>query len=348
MTLLLPELTSTFRAVSARVGADRMHVQGAGGNTSLKLDADSMLVKASGYLLKDAEHKDMFARVAFERVREALATAAADPLRGSFDDAGLRPSIEATLHALLPHRVVLHTHSLAVLRAACLEDSRQLLHAALAGVPWAFVEYQRPGTPLALAVQRALVDRPDTCVLVLENHGVVVGADTPLAAEAVLDQVCARLNGPRRAVTQAPDLEALATLAQRHGLVLPSDPEVHGLALHPRHVALAQAGTLYPDHVVFLGPKVGVLSVDDAQPAPGEALTPGSPMGPKLWLVPGSGALLARDLSAPALEMARCLADLVSLLPDAAVCRYLSAHDEAELLGMEEEKYRQALARRLS
>jgi rhamnose utilization protein RhaD (predicted bifunctional aldolase and dehydrogenase) len=179
-------------------------------------------------------------------------------------------------------------------------------------------------------------------VLVLQSHGVVVGAETPAAARALLEEVCQRLAAQPRVLDAAADLPALAALAQRHGLVLPGQPQVHGLALHPRHIALALQGTLYPDHVVFLGPKVALLEGEMAH------LDPGAEASAKLWLVPGKGALLSPNLPAAAQAMARCLADLVALLPDLARCRYLSAQDEAELLGMEEEKYRQALARRFA
>jgi rhamnose utilization protein RhaD (predicted bifunctional aldolase and dehydrogenase) len=332
-----------LRRVSSALGSDAAHVQGAGGNTSLKLDAEWMLVKASGYLLKDAERQEMFARVAFGRVREALAAGAADPLQGAFESGGLRPSIEATLHALMPYEVVLHTHSLAVLAAACLGDARDRLEARLDGLSWALVEYARPGTPLAQAVRRTLADSGGAAVLVLQNHGVVVGADSSQRGFELLEDVCRRLATPARAIEAAPDLNALERLAREHDLTLPDDVVVHNLALHPTHLALARAGTLYPDHVVFLGPKVGILPPDGAAPAAALAAAPS-----KLWLVPGKGALLAPGLPGAALAMARCLADLVALLPDSATCRYLSERDEAELLNMEEEQHRQALARKLA
>jgi rhamnose utilization protein RhaD (predicted bifunctional aldolase and dehydrogenase) len=329
-----------LRRVSALLGRDVAHVQGAGGNTSLKLDSEWMLVKASGYLLKDAEQQDMFARVAFSRVREALVSGAADPLRGTSDAAGARPSIETTLHALMPHRVVLHTHSIPVLATACLADAQARFDACLTGLSWAFVEYARPGTPLAQAVRRALARSADVAILILQNHGVVVGAESAQRALELLEEVCSRVALTPRVLEVAPDHQALESLARLHALSLPVDQQVHTLALHPVHLARAQAGTLYPDHVVFLGPKVGVVP---PVPADGDAALAAA--ASKLWLVPGKGALLAPGLPAAALAMARCLADVAALLPEASACRYLSAGDEAELLGMEEEKHRQALAR---
>ena len=53
MTTRSELLTQSFNALSARLGQDRLQVQGPGGNTSVKQD-DVMWVKASGTELADA------------------------------------------------------------------------------------------------------------------------------------------------------------------------------------------------------------------------------------------------------------------------------------------------------
>jgi rhamnose utilization protein RhaD (predicted bifunctional aldolase and dehydrogenase) len=62
-------------AVSARLGADRAIVQGAGGNVSLK-EEGTLWVKASGCWLADAEAKDIMVPLALEAVRHRLADGA--------------------------------------------------------------------------------------------------------------------------------------------------------------------------------------------------------------------------------------------------------------------------------
>ena len=95
----------------------------------------------------------------------------------------------------------------------------------------------------------------------------------------------------------------------------------------------ACAGSLYPDHVIFLGPA---------------ARTTGTAADPaKLLLRPGAGALLAEDTGASADELALCLALVLERVPEAARLRYLTAADEAELMNWDAEQYRQALARSL-
>lgn len=332
---------SAFRRVSAELGADPRHVQGPGGNTSFKVGSDRMLVKGSGFELARAELDEMFVDVDATKIRGALRAGADDPLTGAWSGVGPKPSIETSMHALLPSRVVLHTHSLPVVVAACRTDAREQLGARLAGLDWVFVEYARPGTPLARGIVRALAEAPRASVVVLQNHGVVVGAEDAEPARALLEEVCRRLSVTARPVAAAPARDALRAAAERLGLQLPADETLHGLALDPEAVRVATGGTLYPDHVVFLGSGAGLLA--DRPEGAG-----GGPASPKLWLAPGQGVLLERGLPKASEALARCLMEVALCLPSRGACRYLSPSDEAAVLGMEEEKYRQSLARRVS
>jgi len=327
---------SEFLRVSAKLGADTRHVQGPGGNTSIKVGPDRMLVKASGFELARALDPKIFATVDYPAVKRALETSGDDPLAGTFDPAGPKPSIETTLHALMPHTVVLHTHSVPVVAVACRRKVEELLSDALGHLAWALVPYTRPGTPLAMAARAALERRADASILILANHGIVVGAPAAEAALALLEQAVGRLEGPSRSAAREPDRAALARLATEHGLVIPETDAVHALGLDAASTAIVTGGTLYPDHVVFLGSGVGLLA--DRRPGADRHLAP------KLWLVPGTGALFEPGLPAAAHALAESLSSVVSRLAAPGDCRYLSSADEAAILGMEEEKYRQRLA----
>ena len=147
-----------LRALSARVGADPLLVQAAGGNTSLKQDG-VMWIKASGTWLKDAATRDIFVPLDHAAIMEALARN--DPacesctafLRTDLNSTGLRPSIETTVHALMPQRVVLHVHCVNTIAWAIRADAEARLAEKLAGFNWAFIPYARPGLPLAGAIQ---------------------------------------------------------------------------------------------------------------------------------------------------------------------------------------------------
>lgn len=312
-------------AASARLGADRLRVQAAGGNTSVKLD-DTLWIKASGQWLADAEARDIMVPVALSALCHAFACGedVESVQRFVRDGTALRPSIETAMHALLPGRVVLHVHCVATIAVAVREDAPEILARALDGLLWTFVPYVRPGQPLAEAVAA----QPGFDIYVLGNHGLTVCAETVAAAMALLDTVAERLAVAPRPAPEA-DIGRLAALADGTDYVPATDAALHALATDPVCLAVARAGSLYPDHVIFLGPGAAEWP---------KATAP-------LALVPGAGALLRRDASTSALAMARCLADVAARIPPGAPLVALSQADEAALLGWEAETYRQGLRR---
>lgn len=334
-----PPFLTALAALSARLGSDRDLVQGAGGNTSLKRDG-ALWVKASGTWLSAALDRPIFVGLDLAEVLRRLEAGEAEPaMPARLDpDFPLRPSIETTLHALLPHRVVLHVHSVNTIAYAIREDGPALLAERLAGLRWAWVPYARPGLPLTRAVQAVLGGAPD--VLVLGNHGLVVGGDDERAAEALLETVEARLTLPARPAP-APDEARLARLAEASGgRYRPAAiGAAHDAATDPDSLAMAGKGAFYPDHTVFLGASpVPTPSFDAAMARVGEG-------GPALLLVEGVGALLRADLTAGAEEMAACLGLVLSRVAPEAPLTVLDASQEAELLDWDAEKYRQSLNR---
>lgn len=327
-----PAALAELDRLSATLGRDAEQVQAAGGNTSLKLDG-ILWVKASGLWLADALQRDILVPVDLAAVLDGIARDLADPVSGAVltarNPAGLRPSIETTLHALLPHRVVLHTHSVRTIALAIRTDAPALLEERLAGLAWAWIPYHKPGLPLTQEISRRLAGRP-VDVLVLGNHGLVVGGADPAAAAALLAEVERRLDGPVRPLPPGrPELLPVGPGSRpvRH-------ERAHRLAMAPELVAWACKGSLYPDHVIFLGPAAARLG--DAAAAA---------LGSKLVVVPGAGLLLPAEAPVSADELALCLALVLERVPPAAPLRYLAPEAEAELLDWDAEKYRQALAR---
>ncbi|MGJ4931130.1 class II aldolase/adducin family protein [Bradyrhizobium sp. HKCCYLS2038] len=327
-----------LRAMSARVGRNMLLVQGAGGNSSLK-DDDVLWVKASGTWLSDADDKDIFVPVLLPAAREALAR---DDERIPLAAPGpLRASIETSLHALLPHRIVLHVHAVNTIVWAARRDARDEFAARLAGLSWRYVDYVHPGLPLARAVS-AIVAREHVDVLILGNHGLVVGADSSEAAEALVHDVETRLALPVRA-TPAGDETALRRLCAGTDYRLPHDASCHGLATDPFSRAVATGGSLYPDHVVFLGPGLPTVEGSEALATMlARAEASGLP-APVAALAPGLGAIIRNDATPGAEAMLSCLALVTSRLPLSADITYLSSQHEQMLLNWDAERYRQQL-----
>ncbi|KQV70446.1 class II aldolase/adducin family protein [Rhizobium sp. Root1220] len=338
-----------FLNLSRQIGTDILKTQGAGGNTSLKRDG-TMWVKASGTWLAHANDRDIMVPVRVAPLVDALragdprAEKATDFVVGELNTSGLRPSIETSFHAALNSPVVAHYHCVNAIALSVLQKRNQLLAEKLTptGLKWTTVPYRRPGTPLAREVDAAANSDPD--VLILFNHGIIVTGTTVDEVASKIANVSAALNMPTREVS-GPSLDALKTMSAGSGYLPASDIESHQLALSPESIRLATAGSMYPDHVIFLGTEIGVLdqgqSVSDlvASYAGAGATTP------KLIIVPGMGVLLSDELTAGGQVMARCLAEVVARIPDSADVLYLSDADEYELTNWEAEQYRQALDR---
>jgi len=327
--------------LSARVGADPLLVQGAGGNTSIKSDG-VMWIKASGTRLADALRQDIFVPCDLAAMRVALAQSidGADRTEAfARRKGGLRPSIETSLHAVFPQAVVVHVHCVNTIARAIRAGAEAALNAPLAGFDWAFVPYTKPGARLARAVAQARRDATD--VLVLGNHGLIVAAETAAAAEDLLGRVVAALTVPPRGAV--PDLAALGARGGDGFAPLPADHPLHAVAVHDDLRHAAEAGSLYPDHVLFCG--VGAVSL-----APGE--TPAQAVGrqvaaglpaPPFLLLPGAGALIDTRASAGAVALSRCLGDVLSRVPPGGTLTYLTLAQNAELLDWDAEKHRKAL-----
>lgn len=314
-----------LKAWSARWGSDLHIVQGAGGNTSLK-EKGRLLVKASGTRLSDALARDIFVEVDLGAAR-AMADGAPAPA-----GPGLRPSIETSLHGVMPHRFVAHFHCVEVIAFAVREDGEAALAAVLEDFAWGWVPYLKPGAALGNAVRALLAGRAIDVVM-LGNHGIVIGGDSCEEIEAIFEAVRACLRGDVR--LGLGDADRLVALATQFSLDVARYPDAHLAAADPRSLAFATAGSLYPDHVVFLGR--GAIALGDAGPPEDSASL--------LYLVPGAGALLARGAPDEAHLMAACLGAVAARIAPGATLRVLSQPEETELLQWDAETYRQALAR---
>jgi rhamnose utilization protein RhaD (predicted bifunctional aldolase and dehydrogenase) len=335
-----------LRELSAALGADPLRTQGAGGNTSIKQDG-VMWIKASGTWLADALAQDIMTPVRLEPLRKAIAdgdaraAAAVDFVDGQLNASGLRPSIETSVHAIIASPVVVHIHCVNTIALAVRHDGESLVRERLrphADVALAFIPYRKPGLPLARAIAEQLTK--DTNVFALASHGLVVAGPTVVEVADRIERVCEALSAPARAAPQA-DIQTLASIVEGADYRLPQEPAVHAVALDPKSLAIARRGSLYPDHVVFLGPGVMEASVDGGRlRAPPEDRRP-----PLMITLPGLGVILHRSISKNAEAMARCLAEVAARIPDDAPIRVLTSAEEQELMNWEAETYRQSIGR---
>jgi rhamnose utilization protein RhaD (predicted bifunctional aldolase and dehydrogenase) len=345
------EAFANFLRLSAQIGNDILKTQGAGGNTSIKSDG-VMWVKASGTWLANAATQDIMVPVFVEplvkalRDRDGRAETSTDFVVEALNTSRLRPSIETSFHAALQSPVVAHYHCVNTISLAVLENREAVLADRMARVPdlkWVSIPYRRPGTPLAREIDKAAESKPD--VLILHNHGIVVCGDTVEEVAERIGRVTEALFVTPRA-TGEQDVAALFLASSGSGYHPAEDPCSHAPALQTVNQDFALGGSMYPDHVIFLGTEIGTL--EDGQTAADlEALrrTEGRE-APKVLIVRGKGVLLSNSLTAGGEVMARCLAEVAGRIIAGERVAYLTPDDEYELTHWEAEIYRQALDRK--
>jgi ribulose-5-phosphate 4-epimerase/fuculose-1-phosphate aldolase len=237
--------------LSARLGSDSLLVQASTGNTSIKLNG-TLWIKASGKWLADAKRDEIFVSVPLPEVKKCIREG--DDFLPAYRDnsgAALRSSVETAMHAVLPHRVVVHVHSINTIAWAVRCDGPAQLRGRLAGLNWQWIPYVASGLPLALEIEKRLSRFPGADVFILANHGLVVCGHTCESCETLLQDVEKRLAiMPRNA--PEPDCVFLANIAAHSPWRVPIDPALHALGADPICLALHSGGVLYPCQAMFL------------------------------------------------------------------------------------------------
>jgi rhamnose utilization protein RhaD (predicted bifunctional aldolase and dehydrogenase) len=329
--------------VAAELGVDPSLVQGAGGNFSLK-QGDVLWVKASGCWMADAARRPRFAPLSLSAVLRAMDAGTADRLDSAVlalgQPSNLRPSIETTLHAILPQPAVLHAHAINSLTTAVLRDAEQRFHDAMGlDLAGTILEYVRPGPPLADAIGRALAAFGPPDVILLRNHGVVVAAETPDAAADLLREVERRLHFPVRDLpTTSVDFSSLSGDQELEPLA-----GYEGVAADPFLFDLLTRLVLMPDQAVFLGGPACGVSADARLDAAIKRFHIDFGQAPGVVLIEGHGGFGRRDRTAGADAMIAALRAIAIRIPRGSVVEGLSQAQVADLLGWDAEHHRRQL-----
>jgi rhamnose utilization protein RhaD (predicted bifunctional aldolase and dehydrogenase)/NAD(P)-dependent dehydrogenase (short-subunit alcohol dehydrogenase family) len=172
---------------SRLLGRDPSLVLHGGGNTSVKIRARNLLgdeedllyVKGSGWDLETIEAAG-FPAVRLDHLRRLAKLPAlsdlemVNELRTHMTDAGApTPSVEAILHAIIPHKYVDHTHSDAVIALTNNPDGEARTREVY-GADCVIVPYVMPGFDLArLCAERFAAEANERTIgMVLLNHGI--------------------------------------------------------------------------------------------------------------------------------------------------------------------------------
>jgi len=342
MNSITDTLKASVISYCSTIGKDPLLVQGAGGNVSWK-ENDTLWIKASGTWLAQAAEKDIFVPVDLLHLRAAIERGDFSVTPKVISESELRPSIETLLHALMPHRVVVHLHAIEILahlvRNSCQSDFQSLLDAT---VSWVWVAYKKPGAELAVAVNLALQTMNNANVVFLQNHGVVMGGDNIEEIDQLLKSMAQALStSPRSFDENIPPSDPLSI----DGKVLyypVTDQAVHQLAMDDDlFLHLKSAWALYPDHVVFLGAQPYTYS--DMNTLINELHD--SKETPELIFVQNLGVFTVPHFSLAKHVQLRCYYEVMVRQHKENMTQCLTSLQIGELLNWDAEQYRMGVAK---
>lgn len=305
--------------LSNLIGEDLALVQPGGGNTSVKVEeADlfgatvpALVVKGSGTDLRTITASG-FTHLYLDRLailresdnmtdEEMMALMRACML---FADRDPVPSVETPLHCIIPHKFIAHTHDVASLSLTDTPSVRKHIERAF-GADVAFLEYVRPGFPLAKRMAEQFADGPPTGAigLAMEKHGLAAWGVTARECHENLMSIVNRATeyvATQRAATNAAHPEALegrpqpldpdqrrayaaiiapiirgelAAQGWPNVLAFDDSPQTLERISTPRFPEISARGVMTPEHIMRAGRRALVLDADPvgARRPPGSA-----------------------------------------------------------------------------
>ena len=313
---------STLVKMSNTYGSNPAYVLAGGGNTSVK-DDTTLYVKGSGTQLATIKAEE-FVKMDRARLNEIMKTEypADDVKRESAyladvmaavtdEDKTKRPSVEALLHNLFAYTYVLHVHPTLINGLTCGKGAKALCEELL-GKDVLWIDICKPGYTLARICFEKMNSYKeetgkDVQVLLLQNHGIFVAADTVEEIGVLFDGVIGKLE---KHVKRTADAEADNFV---------KDKTAAAPLLKP----------FTPDHIVYCGPyPLFVENIDEAKNALDAFMTEHD-KEPRLILVQGVGAFIMEDDKGKAAKAQLLVKDAIKLAVYAeSFCGPLQMTDE--------------------
>lgn len=273
--------------ISRLYGKDPRFILAAGGNTSYK-DEKYIYVKASGFSMATigVEGFVKLERASLDKIWERQypddpdlreKQALKDLMDSRVDGETKRPSVESLLHALLPQKYIVHTHPAMINGLTCSKEGYRISK-EMFGSRCMWVPAVNPGYILAKSVNIALSEHkkkhnlmPD--IILLENHGVFVGAQTTEDIKKIYDYIAGNLE---KYIVRVPDFSRVRVsegmvekVRSRIKSFLPFE-DVHitfennneiSSIVRDRDSFKKVHSSYTPDHVLYAGPEM--LFVED-------------------------------------------------------------------------------------
>lgn len=348
-----------FIRISKYAGMRNDLGQAGGGNTSVKLDDQVMLVKSSGFQLADVSENSGYSKIDYRLIEEyfkeniradgkfVLTEDAGNALLVKAQMAGGRASIETFLHAVTG-KYTLHSHPTLVNILTARKDGREILEELFPDA--VYVPYRKPGAALAETYYKICQAAGEPEIIFLESHGLVVSgglAERVISrTEEVLEKIAAYLQVSYEAYPNATKLwdafAGIPELAER--IVYLSENRF--LSPGTAEGDILQAGkwnhAFCPDCVVY-GSKKPLFLADDFGAADVTAFIERSGI-PAMVCYKGRVYILAESVKkAQEIENVMSFAAQVQAANRSHEMQFLSEGQQDALLNWDAEKYRRKL-----
>ena len=303
--------------MSNRYGMGTDYALAGGGNTSYK-DETTLFVKGSGTALRTIV-PEQFVAMDRQKLKQMLSASypAGDDAREAAALADMmaarlpgeehkRPSVEAILHGIFPHKYVLHTHPALVNGLSCSQQGEAKCR-ELFGDKVVWIPLTKPGYILSLACTAAFSEREQKTgafpqIVILQNHGIFVAADTVEEIDAMMAEVMGKLGAQaadKPDLSDAPyDAEKACAIAPALRMLYAGDGNAvavfcgnklaQGFAAS-REAVKPLTGPFTPDHIVYCKGTPLFLAESDDIRAAFEAFVAEQGYAPKIAVAQGLG-----------------------------------------------------------
>lgn len=186
--------------ISKYAGMREDLVQAGGGNSSVKLDDNRMLIKSSGFQLADINQESGYSEINYKEIVDFFENTPMEEITQECEKElldkslikGGRPSIETFLHSITD-KFTLHTHPLLINVLLCRKGGIDILKEMFPNA--LFVGYETPGIKLAKKYFQTCNENKEKNrnIIFLQNHGVIISADNAQDVVKVAEYVNSKI-----------------------------------------------------------------------------------------------------------------------------------------------------------
>lgn len=328
-----------LKKISFYLGNNKNLTQCAGGNTSLK-SINCMVIKSSGMWLKDTYNKNIYSKINTEKIKNKIKLCK-DISENDYDIIGnnkIKVSIETPLHLQLINKFVIHYHPVNLNTILIQKDGFLKLKKLLNINNWIYVKYAKPGNELYKKVGEKLKTKSEKIqVIFLQNHGIVIGADTYKECINKIDYF------EKIFQTKDNEFELNTPKIQKYAKLLnmktPKYKKINSLATNKisYKVCSTKNGILFPDQAVFLGNKMKCITEKEIPSYINSNV--------KFLIIKNIGVLISKNSKVEINEILLFMSKILLKLNNSNNLNYLSKKNINALINWDAEKYRLQLSR---